>query len=275
MSEIYDYVYSHTMRPQEEEGGCNTFSAVPEALNSECEINTADFTDRDLQMFVDSLEAIARLEQAKRVKKQKRKCKKPVPKRQVTCLDSSTCSSLHDEDDTSSSGFSEMSSSLEYLYDETYCGYDAAGQSTAVYSNMSANSSDSEDSGVYENSSTTGSQLYENFESSSCSVPSSEHECENHLYENYNASASPSSSSSLSENSELYSKKKKTLKYRLLTLIKQKRSERPQMSSTKINEPIEDVAIYDRVIDEALNQHLSKKSKKSKFLTKAMRLLTL
>lgn len=269
MSDIYEYVYDHIASHQESDEEEDYIYPVmqEETLCAEAvgigAVNTEDFSPKDLQMFVDSLETIARLEQAKREKKQKgQKAENSSNKRQVTCLDSSTCSSIH-EDDLQS--FSE-SSDAEDLYDEEdYFGLPVQGQSTALYSNLNTcNSinSDSEDSGVYVIKPKTP----------------------DHLYENLPALRPRSKMVSYAKN--------KSLKSRLLALIMKKQYVKPQhpsedvLSSTTIGEQTHEEEIYERVIDEVLQHQLTEKTKKPKkkfstfkpehkFLEKAMRLLTL
>uniref|UniRef100_A0A1I8MCH8 Uncharacterized protein n=1 Tax=Musca domestica TaxID=7370 RepID=A0A1I8MCH8_MUSDO len=268
MSEIYDYVYGHTMAPAPQqqqssnESGEEPLKATTTLTTarisqddlsiSESEIDVSQFSSNDLQIFVDSLETIARLERAKHNRKLRHKHRRTHKKRQVTCLDSSTCSSIHEED--LESGSDEYSSD-EDLFDDQYLQLPVQGQSTALYSNWTVDSSitsDSEDSGVFV---IERSQI------------------ENHVYENipplYPLSKTTSNS------------KSKSLKMRLYSFIKRKHeSQKPSaeiLSSTKIGEL------------SALNadpKKTNKKSKKSKLrslslksdnklLEKAMRLLTL
>lgn len=244
MSDIYDYVYAHTMRQQEQCFNNNT--TAKDALKSEGE-------DRDW-------------------KQDKCERKKKIKKRQVTCLDSSTCSSLHDEDIGS---LTDMCSSSEDLCDQGYYNRPLSALSLAACSNSSTNvsndSSDSEDSGIYTNSSTTGSHLYENFKplasriSSTANKPLSKISLDRHIYENSEIlHALPSC-----ENKVMAScSKRKSLKSRLLSLIKMKRS------FTKIGQQSGCVVNAGVIAQPQANQ--SKKSKsQSKFLIKAMRLLTL
>ncbi|XP_005189350.2 uncharacterized protein LOC101895274 [Musca domestica] len=265
MSEIYDYVYGHTMAPAPQqqqssnESGEETLKATTtltttisqdDSSNSESEIDVSQFSSNDLQIFVDSLETIARLERAKHNRKLRHKHRRTHKKRQVTCLDSSTCSSIHEED--LESGSDEYSSD-EDLFDDHYLQLPVQGQSTALYSNLNVDSSitsDSEDSGVF---------VIERSR------------IENHVYENIPPlGLYPTNTTSNS--------KSKSLKMRLYSLIKRKHeSQKPSveiLSSTKIGEL------------SALNADPKKKSKKSKLrslslksdnklLEKAMRLLTL
>lgn len=275
MTDIYDYAYGHVFQRPEEP---TIISPRPESeyiyetssdeSNSEAEVNTADFSPRDLQMFVDSLEAIARLEQAKVNGKPKRKVKKPTqsPKRrQVTCLDSSTCESI-DEDDVNSFSNLSWSSSSEYFYEEAYFGLPNQGQSTALYHNLMSmtvpDASDSEESGVFVNNTSEG-----------------------HLYENIDALKPKSKMISYS--------KSKSLKSRIISLFLKKQSAKSQkptteiLSSTTIDEQNEADQMYERILAEVVKEEReTKKSKTNKkkpsgnnsednILTKAIRMLTL
>ncbi|KAM7353724.1 uncharacterized protein ACRADG_005685 [Cochliomyia hominivorax] len=270
MSDIYDYAYVHVMRHQVDN---NKYTSAPvEDINTESSVNTDDFSPRDLQQFVDSLEAITRLERAKYERRQRYKIKKhqesfEYSKKIITCLDSSLvgCSSA-DEDAKSVSTLES-----DYLYDETYFGLP---QSEATYSNLTeeylkTNSSDSEESGVFLNNTQ-----------------------EEHLYENVDP---------IRPRSKVISHPKcKSLKSRLISLIMKKQYIQPEapaadlLSSTTYGEITDESEIYDRVLDDVIKHQFTKNPKKGKkkyrsamnkqsetvtaeekFLDKAMRLLTL
>ncbi|XP_005186606.1 uncharacterized protein LOC101900565 [Musca domestica] len=302
MSDIYDYAYIHVMRhpvetnkysitsssppkhhqqPQDEEKELQPereFQAIPEELELN-EVSTDDFSPRDLQIFVDSLETISRLEQARHERRQRRRKSKKSPshnvsntKRMVTCLDSS----IVEEGDVGSSFYSNCES--DYIYDETYGGATSVGQcSGTLYSNITTNSirsdlppsspsSDSEESGVFLDQTS-----------------------DSHVYENIDPIRPRSKVVSHAKN--------KSLKSRLIALIMKKQYARPaapsteMLSSTTIGEQFEETEIYDRVINEAIHQQFVKNPKKGKkkyasksksesqpeekFLDKAMRFLTL
>ncbi|XP_065358724.1 uncharacterized protein LOC135952638 [Calliphora vicina] len=274
MSDIYDYAYMHVMRHQ---ATVNKYTSAPiEDTGLENVVNTEDFAPRDLQLFVDSMETISRLEQAKHERRERRKIKShqesfEYSKKIITCLDSSVVGTIisTDEDDKSTYTTSES----DYIYDETYFGMPFQGQSNATYSNLTVDSlksfsSDSEESGVFLNNTQ-----------------------EDHLYENIDP---------IRPRSHVISHPKcKSLKSRLISMIMKKQYAQPEapisdmLSSTTYGEQTEEAEIYDRVLDDAIHQQFAKNPKKGKrkyrltkkqsesvtaeekFLDKAMRFLTL
>lgn len=269
MSDIYDYAYIHVMRHQVE---VNKYTTAPiDDSATENQVNTEDFTPRDLQQFVDSLEAITRLERAKYERRQRRKIKShqesfEYSKKIITCLDSSLVGTSADEDAKST-----YTSESDYIYDETYFGMPS---SEATYSNLTVDSlrsfsSDSEESGVFLNQTE-----------------------EEHLYENVDP---------IRPRSKVITHPKcKSLKSRLISLIMKKQYVQPEapatdlLSSTTYGEITEEAEIYDRVLDDVIQHQFAKNPKKGKkkyrssknkqsesvtaeekFLDKAMRLLTL
>lgn len=269
MSDIYDYAYIHVMRHPVE---TNRYSTAPqEQQQVENEVNSSDFSPRDLQIFVDSLETISRLEQARNERRQRRKVKKTASaKRMVTNLDASIVGCTEDDDATSL----YQSSESDYIYDETYFGLSSQGQTSTTYSNITTDSlrsdatSDSEESGVFLDQTS-----------------------ESHVYENIDPIRPRSKNVSHA--------KGKSLKSRLIALIMKKQYVRPaapsveMLSSTTIGEETEETEIYDRVVNDVIQHQFVKNSKKGKtkytpskkpnqttnaeekFLDKAMRFLTL
>ncbi|XP_061396131.1 uncharacterized protein LOC133331773 [Musca vetustissima] len=279
MSDIYDYVYAHSMACSNSHHHCrkehetyintnetaSTINFEDDTLQSETEINTSQFSPNDLQTFVDSLETIARLERSKHNRKLRRKQKRSQRKRQVTCLDSSTCSSIHEEDLLSSSDeeFSSHDDDDEGadLYDDKYfAALHGQKQSTALYSNSAVDSSinsDSEDSGVF--------VINRSISTSN----------ESHLYENIPPLQPKSKMVSYS--------KSKSLKMRLMSLIKRRHDAKAALPSRDI---LSSTAIGELSVASDVPQKANKKTKKSKtkpsssksenkLLEKAMRLLTL
>lgn len=273
MSDVYDYAYIHVMRQQSEVNNYTTAPKEEELLN-ENEVSTSDFSPRDLQIFVDSLETITRLEQSKHERRQRRKVKKHQrsfehSKKIITCLDSSLVATSADED-----AKSLYTSESDYIYDETYFGMPYRGQSPGLYSNLTIESikslySESEESGVFLNHSTS----------------------EDHVYENIDP---------IRPRSRVISHPKcKSLKSRLISLIMKKQYVQPEvpnvelLSSTTYGEDMAENEIYDRVLDDVIKQQFVKNTKKGKkkywpskthsesatveekFLDKAMRFLTL
>lgn len=271
MSDVYDYAYMHVMRHQAE---INKYTEAPtEDSISENIVDTKDFSSRDLQQFVDSMEAITRVEKSKYERRQRCKINKhqksfEYSKKIITCLDSSTAGTSCDEDAKSS-----FTSESDYIYDETYFGMPYQGQSNATYSNVTVGSlksfsSESEESGVFLNQTE-----------------------DDHLYENIDPIRSRSK--------VIAHPKCKSLKSRLISLIMKNQYVQPEapvvdlLSSTTYGEDTEESEIYDRVLDDVIQQQYAKNPKKSKrkycasnnqsesvsaeesFLNKALRLLTL
>ncbi|XP_037820061.1 uncharacterized protein LOC119609379 [Lucilia sericata] len=243
MSDIYDYAYMHVMRHQVE---VNKYTSAPiDDSSAENLVNTEDFTPRDLQLFMDSLETITRLEKAKYERRQRRKIQShqesfEYSKKIITCLDSSLVgSSLADEDDKST-----YTSESDYIYDETYFGLSSQGTSNATYSNLTVDSlksfsSDSEESGVFLNNTQ-----------------------DDHLYENIDP---------IRPRSKVISHPKcKSLKSRLISLIMKKQYVQPEtpavdlLSSTTYGEDSEEAEIYDRVLDDVIQHQFTKNPKKGK-----------
>lgn len=278
MSDTYDYAYIHVMRHPTH---VNTYTVNPKENTIENEIDASNFSARDLNIFVDSLEAISRIAQARHDRRQKRKIKinsqtsKPI----VTNLDASIIGTSDDDDESRSFSTSEP----DYLYDETYFGVPHKLQSTALYyshipccATSPAGSytsqslhSDSEESGIFLNNTS-----------------------DSHLYENINP---------IRPRSKVITHPKcRSLKSRLIGLIMKRHYAQPaapsieMLSSTTIGEQTEEKEIYDRILDDAIKKQFKKPNKKAykpkgsissrkrpevspeeTFLDKAMRFLTI
>ena len=271
MSDICDNAYVYEPPMQVDECKKDSENDVTTILPEET-VNTDDFSSRDLQLFVDSLETIARLEKAKYERRLSLKIRQheesfEKSKHIITCLDG----------DDSRSNFT-----AEYSYDETY--YNVSPQrpqTSPLYCNITTDTlktinSESEESGVFCNNTT---QI-----------------TEEPVYEDINA-VSP-----IRKRTEVITQpKNKSLKSRLISMIMKKQYIQPQapaadlLSSTTYGEELEESTIYDRVMDDAINQQFAnntsinkaksrlrcfKKSDKTshaeeKFVNKAMRHLTL
>lgn len=291
MSDIYENEYiSAYMRQRVQIVDCYMDPEDMITLPEET-VNTDDFSGRDLQQFVDSLETIARLEKAKHAKRLSLKIKRheesfEKSKNIVTCLDSLEVITAEDQDDSRSNFTAENS---DNIYDETYynLSYQSSSYQTsmALYSNLITTTtatgtlqtlkSESEESGVFCNNTTLNS--------------------EEHIYEDIDAVYPIRPRAQV-----ITEPKTKSLKSRLISKIMKKQYVIPQapvtdlLSSTTIGEDLEEDSIYDRIVDDAIHQQYIKNSSakknkyrlrywkksmksdaESKFLEKALRHLTL
>ena len=268
------YVYEPSKQVDECKKDCENEVATPIPEET---VNTDDFSSRDLQLFVDSLETIARLEKAKYQRRLSLKIKEheesfEKSKHIITCLD--------DDGDDSHSNFT-----AEYTYAETcYNVIPQKPQTSNLYCNITSDTlktinSESEESGVFCNNTTQAT--------------------EEPTYEDINA-VSPIRQ----RTTVITQPKNKSLKSRLISMIVKKQYIQPYAPSadlscsTTYGEVLEESTIYDRVVDDALHQQFtnntsinkaksrmrcfknSMKSDKSsqaeeKFVNKAMRHLTL